>query len=154
MSLVDGDCLADFMPPPDRSSPRRMGPAFVEADGASARVPCAAVHSYCTAPTPEMSFHSPQHMIPSESLCAHSTQAPSIAGLQSRSVVPWTRASSAVRAACASCRYSCMSILLPADIIPTSNASPCLLQSRHASKLMKHTVVFLGCCGLSLWMGS
>lgn len=33
MSLVDGDCLADFMPPPERSTPRRMGPAFVEADG-------------------------------------------------------------------------------------------------------------------------
>lgn len=38
MSLVDSDCLADFMPPPDRSSPRRMGPAFVEADGAYAHV--------------------------------------------------------------------------------------------------------------------
>ena len=41
MSLVGGDCLADFMPPPDRSSPRRMGPTFVEADGAPVLRCCA-----------------------------------------------------------------------------------------------------------------
>jgi Cys-rich protein (TIGR01571 family) len=33
MSLVDSDCLADFMPPPDNRSPRRMGPAFTESNG-------------------------------------------------------------------------------------------------------------------------